>query len=58
MASDLKKGRLKYIGVRYPQMKLTEDYKELLNNPQIDAVCVATSVSSHYDIAKAAILMG
>ena len=58
MASDLKPGRLKYVGSRHPSIQLTESYKDVLQDSKIDAVCVVTAVSSHYDIAKEAILAG
>ena len=56
--SDLKPGRLAFVHKRYPHLKTTEDYKEFLDDPSVDAVCVATSVSSHYALAKAALLAG
>lgn len=55
---DLKPGRLKYIGHRYPHIGLTSDYKELLTDSNIDAVCVVTPVSTHYSLAKEALLAG
>ena len=58
MAADLKPGRLKYIGSRYPHIQLTQNYRDLLDDPELDAVCVVTAVSSHYAIAKEAILAG
>jgi predicted dehydrogenase len=56
--SDLKPGRLAFVRKRYPYMKTTEDYKEFLDDPSVDAVCLATSVTSHYALAKAALLAG
>ncbi len=43
---------LERVGGKYPHLKLTSDYEELLNNPKIDALAIATPVSTHYPIAK------
>jgi len=56
--SDLKPGRLAFVRKRYPYLKTSADYKEFLDDPSVDAVCIATSVSSHYALAKAALLAG
>jgi len=56
--SDLKPGRLAFVRKRYPYLKTTGDYKEFLDDPSVDAVCLATSVSSHYALAKAALQAG
>ena len=56
--SDLKPGRLAFVRKRYPYLKTTGHYEELLDDPRVDAVCLATSVSSHYALAKAALLAG
>lgn len=42
----------------YPSIKTYADVHELLNNPQIDAVVVATPVSSHYALALQALKAG
>lgn len=57
-ACDLDQGRLRDIGVRYPTIRLTTDYDEVLRAPDIDAVAIATPVSTHYDLARAALLAG
>lgn len=51
MCADLDEGRLKAIKVNYPNIGTTMDYKEILNNPAIDAVCIASPTKIHYDIA-------
>jgi len=53
--SDLSEDRLKKIAKRYPGVKCTTNYQELLENSEIDAVVIATPVSTHYPIAKAAL---
>jgi predicted dehydrogenase len=52
---DLKKERLNHIKSLYPDIHTTRAYTDILNNQDIDAVCVATPVSSHYSIAKKAL---
>ena len=42
----------------YPQVRTTQDSSEVLNAADIDAVAVITPVSTHYDLAKRALLNG
>jgi predicted dehydrogenase len=43
---------------RYPGLKVTEDADAIIEDPAIDAVVVATPVSTHYDLAKRALEHG
>jgi len=54
---DLERERLKYISSRYP-IKTTNNYKEILSDPDIDAVVIATPISTHFKLAKEALLAG
>jgi predicted dehydrogenase len=56
--SDLSEERLNKIAKRYPGVKCTTDFEELLRDPNVDAVVIATPVSTHYPIAKAALEHG
>jgi predicted dehydrogenase len=56
--SDLSQERLNKIAKRYPAVKCTQNYEDLLADPDVDAVVIATPVSTHYPIAKAALLAG
>lgn len=56
--SDLSEDRLKRIQKRHPGILCTQDYRELLRDPSIDAVVVATPVSTHYPIAREALECG
>ena len=47
---DLRQERLDHIQSRYPGMRVTQDYRDLLAS-QIDAVVIATPVSTHYRLA-------
>src|SRR5262249_8154587 len=42
----------------YPDLAVTVDPSELLVSPKIDAIAVVTPVSTHYDLAKAALENG
>ncbi len=56
--SDLNPQRLAQIESRYPMIQTTRDYRALLENPRIDAVAVATPVSSHFPLALEALRAG
>ena len=40
---------------RYPSIRTMTDWQDLLNDPDIDAVAIATPVSSHFELAMAAL---
>jgi len=58
IASDLKPERLSFIQKKHPALKTTADYREIINDPDIDAVAICTPVFSHYELAKAALQAG
>ncbi|MFE0756592.1 Gfo/Idh/MocA family protein [Inquilinus sp. NPDC058860] len=43
---------------RHPTARLLSDWRELVADPRVDAVVVATPVASHFDIALAALQAG
>jgi predicted dehydrogenase len=49
--SDLRPERLAVVQARYPAIKTTTDPRELMTNPTIDAIVIATPVSTHFDLA-------
>ena len=49
--SDMREDRLKQVVSRYPSVRVTTNFRDLLDNPNIDAVAIATPVSTHYDLA-------
>ena len=55
---DLITSRFPSLQARYPTIKTTSDYRDLLKNSEIDLVVVATPVSSHYEIALQALQAG
>jgi predicted dehydrogenase len=50
--------RLKHCGERYPQTRTTSDLSEALADPKLQAVALATPVSTHYPLAKQCMLAG
>lgn len=40
---------------RYPLIELTQDYNELVNDPEIEALVITTPASTHYQLAKKAL---
>lgn len=56
--SDLDPERLEAIKTRYPDIQVTQDTSNLLSDPDLDAVAIATPVSTHYDLAHEALTKG
>jgi len=55
---DLREERLSSLEKLYPGLKTCTDSAELIEDPQIDAVVIATPVSSHFDLALSALQAG
>ena len=55
---DLRQDALDTIGRRYPAVDRTTSYHEVLADPAVDAVALATPVSSHEALAAAALSAG
>lgn len=49
--ADLNEQRLGLLKSRFPTIDVTTDFRTLISNPSIDAVVIATPVSSHFDLA-------
>ena len=58
MVSDSDPGRMAVAAKRYPAVRTVLDYRELIDDRGIDAVAVATPVSTHFEIALAALEAG
>lgn len=56
--SDLSPERLKIVSQKYPNIRPTSDFHDLLSDPDIDAIVIATPVSTHHPLAMAAIQAG
>lgn len=55
---DTRPERLESVRVRYPTVQVTTEYAEVLADKRIDAVLIATPVSSHFDLAMQALAAG
>lgn len=55
---DKDPGRLNKIGARFPSCHKTLDCKDIFKDPEIDAVVIATTVSTHYPLAMEAMKAG
>jgi predicted dehydrogenase len=56
--SDMREDRLKLVRSRYPAIAVTTDVHKLLDNPEIEAVAIATPVSTHFNLAMQALESG
>lgn len=56
--SDFKPELLAKVQARYPTVNVTTDSRDLLKDPKIDAIVIATPVSTHFDLALAALQAG
>jgi predicted dehydrogenase len=55
---DLRQERLTPLQKQYPGLKTCTSAHELINDPEIDAVVIATPVTSHFELALAALRAG
>jgi len=58
MCADLNSARLRAMQECFRGVRGTSDYRDVLRNPQIDAVVVATPTASHYRLVKESLLSG
>ena len=56
--SDLSSNRLADVRAQFPTVKTTPRYEDMLLDPEVDAVCVATPVASHFRLAMQALQAG
>jgi predicted dehydrogenase len=55
---DVNEARLAHLGVLYPEVMRETSFDALVADPDLDAIAVATSVRSHYGMAKKCLLAG
>ena len=56
--TDMRHERLAQLTARYPTAKVSTDYRDLISDASVDAVAIATPVSSHFELAMAALRAG
>jgi predicted dehydrogenase len=52
-ACDLDSGALELVRTRYPSVAVTTDHEEVLQDPTVDAVVIATPTATHAELALA-----
>jgi len=55
---DLSPQKLNRAQLDYPSISITSDFHTLLNDSTVDAIAIATPVSTHYDLGLAALKAG
>ena len=50
--SDIDTNRLQHMKTLYPGIETTTDYNTIINDPNVDAIVIATPVHLHYDLAQ------
>jgi predicted dehydrogenase len=55
---DLDQARLAHLGQLYPEVARETSFDRLVANPDLSAIVIATSVRSHFPMAKACLLAG
>jgi predicted dehydrogenase len=58
MLCDMRADRLEKVARRYPALTLTKRFEDVLEDPRVDAVAIATPVSTHFSLAQAALEAG
>ncbi len=56
--ADQDRSRLNLAKRLYPGLKVMEDAKRLIDDPNIDAIAIATPIATHFPLAKAALESG
>lgn len=56
--SDLDAKKLAAVQRRYPAVRVTTRFHDLLESPDVDAVAIATPVSTHFELGMAALRAG
>jgi predicted dehydrogenase len=56
--ADLDPKKLALVNQRFPTVKTTTNFQELLDDPAIDAIAVATPVNTHFALGMAALKAG
>ena len=56
--SDLRQEQLNRVKTRYPAVKTTTNHRELFSDPAVDAIVIATPVSTHFNLAFEALQAG
>lgn len=58
MIADMSEAALSRAALRHPAARLTVDIHEMIRDPRVDAVMIATPVRTHFELALAALRAG
>ncbi len=58
MCADLDENRLANVKDLYPNLQTTTNYKDILTNDEIRAVCIASPTNTHFNLTKEALEHG
>ncbi len=58
MICDQRREALRAVGGRYPAVERTQHFEDVLEDPTVEAVAIATPVSTHHELAAAALRAG
>lgn len=58
MVADAQAKNLARVSSRYPSIETSTSASDIFNNPDVDAVAIATPVNTHYDLALQALQAG
>lgn len=56
--ADLNSDRLERMKSLYPSIEITRDFRDILKDSEVDAVVIATPVSTHFDLAQESLRAG
>jgi predicted dehydrogenase len=56
--ADFNPSRLGVVQQRYPALETTNEYRDLLHNPRVEAIAISTPVASHFPLAMEALEAG
>lgn len=58
MVCDVDRKRLENVRREYPHVRVTDQFEEVLSDPQVKAIVIATPSDSHFLLAREALLSG
>jgi predicted dehydrogenase len=58
MCADVDDVRLKAVQALFPTITVTKDYRDILRNPEIHAVCISAPTKFHFNFTREALLAG
>ncbi len=58
VACDIDADRCEFVGQLYPRARIVSQLDEVLGDPRVDAVVIASPASTHFEIAQAALSAG